>query len=118
MRAAASRCSAGIAMIDEHGLPVIPHEWVGGMDCCGCLVVEKRGELADLVCNKCCQVVKTVPISEVAMALGQMLLSQPENCHAHCPHCGALNTFPGFSLMLAFTCSTCGKGVSVDRSEQ
>ena len=28
---------------DEQGLPIVPHEAVGG-DCCGCLVVELRGD--------------------------------------------------------------------------
>jgi hypothetical protein len=106
-------------MIDSgSGLPVIPHEWVGGIDCCGCLVVEERGKLADLVCNECNQVVKTVAAAEVPMALSQMLLSQQENCHAHCPHCGALNVFPGFSPMLAFICSACGKGVTMSSAGQ
>src|SRR4051794_12881841 len=102
-------------MIDEHGLPVIPHEWVGGKDCCGCLVVEERGEFADLMCNECLQLVWTVAIADVPMVLSQMMLSQPENCQAQCPHCGALNTFPGFSSTLAFTCKVCGKGVDLSR---
>ena len=71
-------------MIDESGLPVIPHEWAGGRDCCGCLIVEPRGELADLVCNECGAVVRTIAAADVPMVLSQMLLSQRENYHAHC----------------------------------
>src|SRR4051794_11779809 len=98
-------------MIDSSGLPIIPHEWIGGKDCCGCLIVKERGELADLVCNECGQLVRTVPASDVPMVLGQILLSQPENYEHTCPHCGHLNIFPGFSSMLAYVCSTCGQGV-------
>jgi hypothetical protein len=98
-------------MLDEQGLPVVPHEFVGGKDCCGCLIVEERGEMADPLCSECLQVVRTVPTTEVPIVLSQMLLSQPENCHHHCPHCGALNVFPGFSSMHAYVCKACGKGV-------
>jgi hypothetical protein len=101
-------------MIDEEtGLPVVPHEFVGGNDCCGCLVVEERGALADLVCNECVQVVRTVARADVVPTLTAMLLSQPENYEHKCPHCGALNVFPGFSSMLAYVCSRCGQGVTV-----
>jgi hypothetical protein len=56
-----------------------------------------------LVCNECLEVVRTLAAADVPMVLGQMMLSQTENTHAHCPHCGALNTFPRFSSMLAFS---------------
>jgi hypothetical protein len=79
----------------ETGLPIVPHEFADPKaNCCGCLVVELRGELADLACNECSVLIKTVPAAEVPMVLSQMLLSQTENCQHHCPHCGTLNTFP------------------------
>jgi hypothetical protein len=34
-------------------------------------------------------------------------------CTARCPRCGALNTFPGISVIEAFVCSECGEGVAV-----
>jgi hypothetical protein len=46
-----------------------------------------------------------VQASEVAVAKSV--------CSATCPHCGALNTFPGWSSMLAFICRKCGEGVVV-----
>jgi hypothetical protein len=102
------------AMIDqETGLPMVPHEFVGGADCCGCLVVEVRGDEADLVCNECLHVVKTVDRADVVPTLTAMLLWQPENYEHNCPHCGALNVFPGFSSMFAYICSRCGQGVTV-----
>jgi len=39
-------------------------------------------------------------------------------CSARCPHCGALNTFPGLSSIDAFVCSECGEGVVLDRPAQ
>jgi uncharacterized protein (DUF983 family) len=30
-----------------------------------------------------------------------------------CPHCGAVNVFPGFTEMVAYTCTSCGKGVQL-----
>jgi len=30
---------------------------------------------------------------------------------AKCSRCGAVNLFPGFSKMLAFTCKECGQAV-------
>ena len=32
-------------------LPIIPNEDVANVDCCGCLVVQRRGEEADITCN-------------------------------------------------------------------
>src|SRR5689334_7263278 len=30
-----------------------------------------------------------------------------------CPHCGAVNLFPGFSQMFVFTCKQCGETVKI-----
>jgi uncharacterized protein (DUF983 family) len=32
-----------------------------------------------------------------------------------CPHCGAVNTFTGFTQMMAYPCQQCGKPVEVGR---
>jgi hypothetical protein len=103
--------------IDDQGLPVIPHQWVGGEDCCGCLVPEPRGDRVDLVCNKCGELVKTVAPDEVERALAEIMLQQPITS-ATCPKCGAVNTFPGFDAMEAFTCQQCGSGVVIERRQQ
>jgi hypothetical protein len=94
---------------DERGYLIVPHEVATGADCEGCLIVQKRRELADLVCNVCDAVVDTVPIGRAGARL--MELATTEICSAGCPHCGALNTFPGFSPIEAFICSECGEGV-------
>jgi hypothetical protein len=83
----------------------------GGKDCCGCLIPVFRGDQADLVCNECESLIKTVPASDVAAVLAEMLFAQKEFCGANCPHCGALNLFFGMSAINAFVCSECGVGV-------
>ena len=101
---------------DERGHMIVPHEVATGADCDGCLIVQERGELADLVCNVCDAVVDTVPIERAGATL--MELACREICSARCPHCGALNTFPGFTVIEAFICSECGEGVAVSRLVQ
>jgi hypothetical protein len=39
-------------------------------------------------------------------------------CSAVCSHCGAVNTFPGWSAIEAFVCSECGEGVRVTNPVQ
>jgi hypothetical protein len=53
-------------------------------------------------------VVDTVPIDHAGTRL--MELASEEICSAQCPRCGALNTFPGFSLIEAFICRKCSEG--------
>jgi hypothetical protein len=92
---------------------IVPHEWLGA-DCCGCIVAVLRGGEADLVCNECNALIRTVPASEDDQTLAH-LASSDEICSARCPHCTAMNVFPGFSAMNAFTCRECGEGVAVQR---
>ena len=101
---------------DESGYPVVPHQVATGADCDGCLVVQVRGDLADLVCNECDTLVETVPIERAAAALLELALRN--TCSARCPHCGSLNTFPGFSEIFAYTCSECGAGVNIEKPVQ
>jgi hypothetical protein len=96
--------------------PIIPHADVENVDCCGCLVVVERGNLADLTCNECDAVVSTVPIERAAAILAEM--ESKEICSARCSHCGTLNIFPGFSAIEAFVCSECGEGVVVGGAVQ
>jgi uncharacterized protein (DUF983 family) len=39
-----------------------------------------------------------------------------ELCSEMCPHCKAVNIFPGFSEMMAYTCRECGQAVSAPDS--
>jgi hypothetical protein len=97
---------------DRGDLPIVPHEFVGGKDCCGCLVAEFRGDEADLVCNECGAVIKTVPAADVESELSGMLLAQQDFTSAVCPHCGTSNTFFGCSKILSYICSECGEPVT------
>lgn len=45
------------------------------VDCCGCLVVQVRGDEADITCNECGAVVRTVPPAGVAVTvMGDLLI--------------------------------------------
>ncbi len=90
-------------------LPIIPHELLGA-DCCGCLFVRVNNDQADIVCNECEAVVRTVRIEEIETTIKELAQTDVISS-ARCTHCGALNTFPGMSSVLAFICSECGEGV-------
>jgi hypothetical protein len=94
-------------------LPIIPHEEVADVDCCGCLMVRVRESQADILCNECGAIIRTVAVREVESAMLEMARTDTI-CSARCPHCGALNTFPGMSSVEAFVCSECGEGVEVE----
>lgn len=99
-------------MPNPGGLPIIPHQNVGA-DCCGCLVPEIRGESVDLVCNEYSVTVRTISRSDFdAGRLPEELLSM-EIYSARCPHCSAIQMFPGFSVIEALVCSECGEGVVI-----
>src|ERR1044071_9714178 len=53
----------------------LPHSEFGDADCCGCLNGISRGEQADIVCNECDAVVRTVPAAELQQTLTEMELS-------------------------------------------
>jgi len=96
--------------LDE--LPIVPHSEFGDKECCGCLIVVERGSQAGLVCNECARWSGSCPLPlwnkrllEMAMARGL--------CSAICPHCGGLNTFPGWSSLQAHICRECGEGVVI-----
>src|SRR5689334_19187469 len=93
-------------------LPIIPHEVVASVDCCGCLTVRLSGDQATILCNECGAVIKTVPIDDLERTMLEMAQTDTI-CSALCTHCGAVNSFPRFSVIEAFTCSECGAGVVV-----
>jgi len=98
---------------DEREYLIVPHEVATGADFDGCLIVEEHGGMADLKCNSCGAVVDTVPIHQAGPRL--MELASVEICSAQCPHCGAMNTFRGVSVIEAFVCRERGEGVSIER---
>lgn len=85
-------------------------------DCCGCLIAVERGNVADLVCNECGALIRTVAMGEVSQALLRLAMEQGI-CSATCTHRGAVNTFPGFTSIQAFICRECGEGASRLKAE-
>jgi hypothetical protein len=69
------------------------------------------------VCNECGELITMVAISDVEKVLAQFL-AQQDFCTARCPHCAALNIFPGFSSIETFVCSWCRKVISVGTAVQ
>jgi phage FluMu protein Com len=103
--------------LNSDNLPIVPHSDFGDEECCGCLYPVEHGDQVDLVCNECGALIQTVSITEVEPTLLRMAMSQGFFT-ATCPHCGALNTFPGFTSIEAYICKECGEGVSVEGSVQ
>lgn len=94
-------------------LPIVPHQTTGDPDCCGCLYVRIEGDRAEIVCNECEAVLRTVPIDDVERVFNE-LAETDVCCSARCPHCGAINVFPGMTTIEAFICDKCGEGVKVE----
>jgi hypothetical protein len=90
----------------------IPHSDFGDPNCCGCLVGIVTGYLGHIICNECGVIVRTVPVSDLQKTLDEMELAL-DVAGVICPHCQPVNLFPGFTQMAAFTCQSCGRGVSV-----
>jgi hypothetical protein len=97
-------------------LPIIPHESLGA-DCCGCLMVRVREDYADIICNECDAVIRTTGVAEVENTLRELARTDAI-CNARCPHCGIVNTFPGWKMIEAFVCSACGRGGAHDTKLQ
>jgi hypothetical protein len=89
----------------------LPHADFGAPDCCGCLNGIPRGGTADIVCNECSAVIKTVPVDQLRQALDAMEASL-DVASAICPPCEAVHLAPGFSQLLAFICDNCGEAVT------
>ena len=91
---------------------VIPHSSFGDPECCGCLTGIVQGSQADIACNECAVVVRTVAASDLQRALDEMEL-ELDLASAKCPHCGTVHLAPGVSELIAFLCDKCGSSVNV-----
>lgn len=91
----------------------IPHSAFGDAKCSGCLCGVIENDQAEIFCNECEDVIRTVPASELRNTLDQMELAL-DVATALCPHCRAVNLFPGFTRIEAFVCRECGKGVLLE----
>jgi ribosomal protein S27E len=88
----------------------LPHSSFSDPNCCGCLNRVIQRDQADIMCNECNAVVRTVPVGDLRRTLDEMELTL-DVATAKCPHCGAVHLSPGFSELRAFTCKQCGEVV-------
>lgn len=96
--------------IEGVGGTVLPHVDFGAPDCWGCLNAVLRGDQADIACNECGAVVRTVPVGAVQQTLTEMELTL-DVCTEMCPHCRKVSLFSGYSKMDVYTCPECSKTV-------
>jgi hypothetical protein len=75
--------------VPDEPYTIIPHEDVEKVESCGCVVVVERGDQADLICNECSALIRTVPLERAATTLAEM--ESTEICSARCMRCGALH---------------------------
>jgi hypothetical protein len=94
---------------------IVPHAERGDSECRGIVMATERGKLADLTCNECGVVVRTVPRVNAKQELLRMAVGLGV-CTERCPHCRKVNEFVGFSVMKAYKCVECGEGVVVHRA--
>jgi hypothetical protein len=52
-------------------LPIIPHESLGA-DCCGCFMVRVREDYADIICDECDSVIRTIRVAEAENMLSEL----------------------------------------------
>ena len=45
--------------------PIIPHADFGDRECCACLFGIVRGDQAEIRCNECAALIRTVPVSDL-----------------------------------------------------
>lgn len=88
----------------------LPHADFGDPDCCGCLNAVVRGDQADIVCNECGAVIRTVPAAALQQTLTEMELTL-DICTEMCPHCGKVSVISGYSRIDVYTCPECGEPV-------
>jgi hypothetical protein len=86
----------------------LPHSDFGAPDCCGCLNGIVRGDHAEIVCNECAAVVRTVPAENFEKTLNEMTLTL-HIAAARCPHCKSVHLAPGFTSLSALVCPNCGE---------
>ena len=102
--------------MDEENIvrTTLPHSDFGDPECCGCLNAIVRGDHADIICNECGTIVRTLPAADLERTFAEMELTL-DIASELCPHCGKVNLFPGFSKMQAYTCRECGRAVQTFR---
>src|SRR4029453_3101036 len=85
-------------------IPIVTHD-TAGVECCGCIIAAVDGTNVELRCNECGAGVGVIQVDFLKGLLGR------ECATAISPHCGKVNTFPGFTKVSAYVCSECGEAV-------
>ena len=86
----------------EYPSHILPHAEFGDPECCGLFFPLLNGEHADIICNECGKVYRSVPAADVEKTLDEMEL-EVAFCTEQCPHCGSVNVIGGFSEVFVFT---------------
>ena len=79
---------------DFDNLPIIPHEHVADVDCCGCLMVSILEGRAAILRNECGAVIRTVPVAGVESTRRDlsMRIGRPDQAGVHPEHPGRRRT--------------------------
>ena len=104
--------------VDRYEWPIIAHADVAEVDCGGCIWPVKRDDQADIVCNECGSVVRTVRWLTLANIPDEIELSLKAASTEMCRFCGRVNIFPGWSTMMVYTCRHCGKVVTISEDRE
>jgi hypothetical protein len=67
---------------------------------------------SEFICSTCFAILLTFQRVKVEEAKASNMPLTESVGSATCPHCGALNTFPGWSSIDAYICRKCGEGVT------
>ena len=89
----------------------LPHSDFGDPDCCGCLNGVIRGDQADIVCNECGTVLRTVPAANVGQTLTELEITL-EGCHRNVPALRVGKSVPGLFQNARIHLSAVRKGRS------
>ncbi len=68
-------------------MPIVAHEEISGVDCCGCVIAAVDGSNVELSCNECGAVVGVVQIDILLGLLGL------DGATEKCPHCEPVAPF-------------------------
>jgi hypothetical protein len=96
--------------MDREEWPLLAHADFGAPHCDGCLLPIIRGDQADITCNACAAVVRSVPVADLRR-IYDVALGLHGSATETCPHCGHVAVFLCWTSVLAYVCDQCGKPV-------
>ncbi len=93
---------------------MLRHSAFGDSECSGSLRTSTQGDEAQLVCNECGAIVRTMPAADLNETLRDLELSM-DVAGEICPNCTSVNLFLGSTQVSSFTCRSCGQEVYIAR---